>query len=225
MSRTWKENREIYLTLGTHRYQKPIELPACVVVLDTAINRLANAENFVEAIQPFTYVFCERLIYINGLPSAKKGFSKADHVRLSRVGPNLWVHATNCDAYFKTSISNKNLLLGLKIVLNVINQSRLPVWFLTLRNIARNLSIRGIQASMKLTSRKLIIGQNQHFARHRSFSDHQKLLLKSKRCFIIFQSRICFQVIFIDISFSYTHKHKLCYIMHIVCRTHIVWMI
>ena len=74
MSRTWEEKRELYLTLGTHCYQKPNQLPVCDVVLDTAINRLANAENFVEPVQPFIYVFCERLIYINGLPSAKKGF-------------------------------------------------------------------------------------------------------------------------------------------------------
>ena len=74
MSQSWQENRELYLTLGTNHYQKPIQLPVCEAVLDTAINRLSNAENVVEPVQPFTYVCCERIILINGLPSAKKGF-------------------------------------------------------------------------------------------------------------------------------------------------------
>ena len=74
MSHTyWDEKRELYLTLGTHHYQKPIQLPVCKAVFETAVNRLSNAENFVEPILPFIYVFCERLIYINGLPSVKKG--------------------------------------------------------------------------------------------------------------------------------------------------------
>ena len=74
MSRTWEENRELYLTLGTHHYQKPIELPVCDAVFETPINRRSNVENFIEPVHPFVYVFCERIIYINGLPSAKKGF-------------------------------------------------------------------------------------------------------------------------------------------------------
>ena len=74
MSQSWEEKREFYLTLGTYHYQKPIQLPLCEVVLDTATNRRSDAENFVEPVQPFVYVFCERLIFINGLPSAQKGF-------------------------------------------------------------------------------------------------------------------------------------------------------
>lgn len=74
MSQLWEEKREFYLTLGTYHYQKPIQLPVCEVVLDTALNRRSNTENFVEPVKPFILVFCERLIYINGLPSAKKGF-------------------------------------------------------------------------------------------------------------------------------------------------------
>ena len=84
MSQTWEEKRELYLTLGTHHYQKPIQLPDCEAVLETAINRRSNAENFVEPVQPFIYVVFERLIYINGLPSAKKGFL-IDRIRSNRL--------------------------------------------------------------------------------------------------------------------------------------------
>lgn len=83
MSQTWEQKRELYLTLGTHHYQKPIQLPVCEAVLETAINRRSDANNFVEPVQPFSYVFCERLIYINGLPSAKKGFEIIDKIKLS----------------------------------------------------------------------------------------------------------------------------------------------
>ena len=85
MNQTWEEKRELYLTLGTRHYQKPIQLPDCEAVLETAINRRSNAENFVEPVQPFIYVVFERLIYINGLPSAKKGFLRIDRIRSNRL--------------------------------------------------------------------------------------------------------------------------------------------
>ena len=81
-SSTWEEKRELYLTLGTHCYQKPNQLPVCEAVSETAIKRRRNAENFVEPVQPFIYVFCERLIYINGLPFCKV-FSKLLNAELT----------------------------------------------------------------------------------------------------------------------------------------------
>ena len=74
MSQTWKEKREIFLRLGTHQYEKPVQLPLCKAVSDVAINRLLNAENHVEPIGNFIFVFSEQLLYINGLPSVKEGF-------------------------------------------------------------------------------------------------------------------------------------------------------
>ena len=74
MSQTWEEKRELFLTLGTHHYQKPIQLPVCKAVSDTAINRRSNADNYVEPLQPFIYVGSERLLFVHGLPSAKKRF-------------------------------------------------------------------------------------------------------------------------------------------------------
>lgn len=74
MSQTWKEKRELLLSLGTHQYQKPTQLPMCEAVCDSTINRLPNAENLVKPVGRFIYVNSERLLYINGLPSVQKGF-------------------------------------------------------------------------------------------------------------------------------------------------------
>ena len=78
MSKTWEEKRELYLNLGTQHYQKPKQLPACNAVFDTAINRQSKSENYVEPVHPYNYVLGKRLLYVNGLPSTKKGFQITD---------------------------------------------------------------------------------------------------------------------------------------------------
>ena len=74
MSQTWKEKREKFLRLGTHRYDRPTQLPLCKAVSDGAINRLLNAENHVEPVGNFILVFCEKSLYINGFPPVKAWF-------------------------------------------------------------------------------------------------------------------------------------------------------
>ena len=78
MSKTWGEKRELYLNLGTQHYQKPKQLPACNAVFDTTINRQSKSENYVEPVHPYNYVLGKRLLYVNGLPSTKKGFQITD---------------------------------------------------------------------------------------------------------------------------------------------------
>ena len=78
MSKTWGEKRELYLNLGTQHYQKPKQLPACNAVFDTPINRQSKSENYVEPVHPYNYVLGKRLLYVNGLPSTKKGFQITD---------------------------------------------------------------------------------------------------------------------------------------------------
>ena len=74
MRKTWGEKRELYLNLGTQHYQKPKQLPNCNAVFDTAINRQSKSENYVKPVHPYYYVLGKRLLYVNGLPSTKKGF-------------------------------------------------------------------------------------------------------------------------------------------------------
>ena len=87
MSKTWGEKRELYLYLGTKHYQKPNQLPACNAVFDTAINRQSKSENYVESVHPYNYVLGKRLLYVNGLPSTKKGFRITDHSGVNGRGP------------------------------------------------------------------------------------------------------------------------------------------
>ena len=78
MGKPWEEKRELYFNLGTQHYQKPKQLPACNAVFDTAINRQSKSENYVEPVHPYNYVLGKRLLYVNGLPSTKKGSQITD---------------------------------------------------------------------------------------------------------------------------------------------------
>ena len=75
MSETWEQKRNLLLRLGTQEYQKPIQLPSSVPVLDFAKNKLTNAENYVEPIRSDnTFVYSDTELYVLGLPFPKKGF-------------------------------------------------------------------------------------------------------------------------------------------------------
>ena len=73
MSRNWGEKTKLYLNLETQHYRKPKELPTCNAVFDTAVNRRSNVENYVKPVHSNNYVLGKRLLYVNGLPSTKKG--------------------------------------------------------------------------------------------------------------------------------------------------------
>ena len=87
MGKPWEEKREFYLNLGTQHYQKPKQLPACNAVFDTAVNRRSNGEKYVEPVHPYNYVLGKRLLYVNGLPSTKKGFKITDHLGVNGRDP------------------------------------------------------------------------------------------------------------------------------------------
>jgi len=75
MSEIWEQKRNLLLRLGTQEYQKPIQLPSSVPVLDFAKNKLTNAENYVEPIRSDnTFVYSDTELYVLGLPFPKKGF-------------------------------------------------------------------------------------------------------------------------------------------------------
>ena len=91
MRQTWEQKRKLLLGLGTKTYKKPKQLPlqfvdkfmgpdgdflSCEIVLDSARNRLEYAENYVEPVESFSFVYSERRVFVCGFPWPKKGFRK-----------------------------------------------------------------------------------------------------------------------------------------------------
>ena len=75
MSEIWEQKRNWLLRLGTQEYQKPIQLPFCVPVLDFAKNKLTNAENHVEPVRSDDfYLITDEGIYVYPFPNPKEGF-------------------------------------------------------------------------------------------------------------------------------------------------------
>ena len=89
MSQTWEEKRKLLLSLGTKTYPKPTQLPlqfvvnfmgtdgdylSCDIVFDSARNRLEYAENCVEPVESFAFVYSEKRVFVCGFPWPKKGF-------------------------------------------------------------------------------------------------------------------------------------------------------
>ena len=73
---TWEQKRNLLLSLGTKKYSKPAQLPSCDAVFDLPLNRLEDAENYVEPLRPrHTFVYSDKLVFVCGLPLPKKGFA------------------------------------------------------------------------------------------------------------------------------------------------------
>ena len=73
MSSNWEQKRKLLLSLGTKEYSKP-QLPLCEAVLDSPLNRLTDAENFVKSVASSTFVYSDTCIFVCGFPWPKKGF-------------------------------------------------------------------------------------------------------------------------------------------------------
>ena len=88
MGETWEQKRKLLLSLGTQTYRKPTELPlqffdtfmgpdedflSCEIVFDSARNRLEYAENYVEPVESFAFVYSEKRVFVCGFPWPKKG--------------------------------------------------------------------------------------------------------------------------------------------------------
>ena len=89
MSQTWEQKRKWFLSLGTKKFRKPAQLLlnlvdnfidpdgdylSCEIVFDSGRNRLTDAENYVEPVGPFAFVYSERRVFVCGFPWPKKGF-------------------------------------------------------------------------------------------------------------------------------------------------------
>ena len=89
MRQTWERN--LPLSLGTKTYKKPTQLPlqfvdkglgpdgdflSCEIIFDSARNRLEYAENYVEPVESFSFVYSERCVFVCGFPWPKKGFRR-----------------------------------------------------------------------------------------------------------------------------------------------------
>ena len=46
---------------------------SCEIVFDSARNRLEYAENYVEPVESFAFVYSEKRVFVCGLPWPKKG--------------------------------------------------------------------------------------------------------------------------------------------------------
>ena len=82
MSSNWEQKRKLLLSLGTKEYPKPTQLsqlPFCEAVLDSPLNRLTDAENFVKSVASSTFVYSDTCIFVCGFPWPKKG------LRLNRL--------------------------------------------------------------------------------------------------------------------------------------------
>ena len=74
---SWEHNRKLLLSLGTKKYSKPAQLLSCDAVMDLPLNRLEDADNYVEPVGPFTFVYSDTFIFVCGFPWPKKGFKSA----------------------------------------------------------------------------------------------------------------------------------------------------
>ena len=90
MGQTWEQKRKFLLSLGTKTYRKPTQLPlqfadklfigtdgdylSYDIVFDSARNRLEYAENCVEPVESFAFVYSEKRVFVCGFPWPKKGF-------------------------------------------------------------------------------------------------------------------------------------------------------
>ena len=88
MVKNWEQKRKLLLSLGTKTYRKPTQLPLQLfdnflgtdedflsreIVFDSARNRLEYAENYVEPVQSFAFVYSEKRVFLCGFPWPKKG--------------------------------------------------------------------------------------------------------------------------------------------------------
>ena len=93
MGETWEQKRKLLLSLGTQTYRKPTELPlqffdtfmgpdedflSCEIVFNSARNRLEYAENYVEPVESFAFVYSEKKSFCLWFSMAKEGFSFKD---------------------------------------------------------------------------------------------------------------------------------------------------
>ena len=96
MDPTWEKKRKLLLSLGTKKYCKPTQLPlqfvdkfmgpdgdflSCEIIFDSARNRLEYAENYVEPVESFSFVYSERCVFVCGFPWPKKGFRRKSRDR------------------------------------------------------------------------------------------------------------------------------------------------